>query len=240
MTAEMKHSVVSREEWLEARKALLAEEKAHTHQRDELSRRRRELPWVKVGKDYVFDGPSGKERLGDLFVGRSQLIVYHFMFGPEWEAGCPSCSFLADQFDAIRVHLEQRDATLAVVSRAPLEKLEGFRKRMGWGFHWVSSYGSDFNRDFRVSFTKADIDAKTKVYNYGTSEFPSEEAPGVSVFYRDGAGDVYHTYSTYGRGLDAMLGMYQFLDLTPKGRDEGGLPWPMAWVRHHDRYEARK
>jgi predicted dithiol-disulfide oxidoreductase (DUF899 family) len=236
----MTQKIVSREEWLKARKALLADEKAHTHQRDELSRRRRELPWVKVDKDYVFDGPSGKEKLADLFAGRSQLIVYHFMFGPDWEAGCPSCSFLADHFDGMRQHLEQRDTTLAVVSRAPIDKLEAFRKRLGWNFHWVSSFGNEFNRDYRVSFTKAEKDAKKMDYNFVIGEFPSEEAPGISVFYKDAGGDVFHTYSTYGRGLDAMVGMYQFLDLTPKGRDEDGLPWPMAWIRHHDKYEAQR
>jgi predicted dithiol-disulfide oxidoreductase (DUF899 family) len=162
------------------------------------------------------------------------------MFGPDWEAGCPSCSMLADHVNGFRAHLEQRDVTLAVVSRAQIEKLEAFRKRMGWNFHWVSSYGNQFNRDYRVSFTKAEKDAKKMEYNFAIGEFPSEEAPGISVFCRDGAGEIFHTYSTYGRGLDPMLGVYQFLDLAPKGRDEDALPWPMAWVRHHDRYEANK
>ena len=230
--------VVSREEWIEARRAFLAKEKEFTRQRDELNRRRRELPWVKVEENYVFGGPKGKETLADLFDGRSQLIVYHFMFGPGWEEGCPSCSLLADHIDGALAHLNARDVTLVVVSRAPHNQIEAFKKRMGWRFKWVSSYGNDFNRDYHVSFTKDEM-AKGKVYyNYEMQEFGAEEAPGASVFYKDATGEVFHTYSTYARGGDILLGAYNYLDLTPKGRDEDGLAFTMAWVRHHDRYGA--
>ena len=228
--------IVSQDEWLVARKAHLAREKELTRLRDQVSAERRELPWVKVEKPYVFDGPDGKETLADLFDGRSQLIVYHFMFGPEWEEGCPSCSFLSDHTDGAIVHLAQRDVTLLVVSRAPLPKIDAFKKRMGWRFKWVSSYRNDFNRDYHVSFTKDEM-AKGKVYyNYDKREFPSEEAPGISVFYKDKTGDVFHTYSGYARGLDMLVGAYNYLDLVPKGRDEDGLAFTMSWVRHHDRY----
>ena len=235
---ELQHpKVVSEAEWLTARKEYLTREKEFTRLRDELSRQRRELPWEKVEKQYVFDGPNGKETLADLFGGRSQLIVYHFMFGPGWKEGCPSCSLLADHFDGAAVHLAQRDVTLAVVSRATLPEIEVFKKRMGWRFKWVSSFENDFNRDYHVSFTKDEV-AKGKLnYNYSTCEFPSEEAPGASVFYTDGTGDVFHTYSSYARGLDILVGAYNFLDLVPKGRDEDGLAFTMSWVRHHDRYE---
>ncbi len=232
----LSHKVVSNEAWLEARKAFLAKEKAFTRQRDELSRERRELPWVKVEKSYVFDRPNGRESLADLFDGRSQLIVYHFMFGPEWEQGCPSCSFEADHFNSFLVHLNARDVSMATVSRAPIEKLQAFRKRMGWSFKWVSAYQTDFNTDYRVSFTKDEMTNDKVNYNYGMNVFPSDEAPGVSVFYKAAAGDIFHTYSAYARGLDILLGAYNFLDLAPKGRDEDALPYPMAWVRHHDRY----
>jgi len=233
----MNHSkVVSRDEWLAARKQHLKKEKEFTRLRDKLSAERRELPWVKVEKNYVFDGPKGKETLADLFDGRSQLIVYHFMFGPEWEQGCPSCSFLSDHIDGSVVHLAHRDVTFVVVSRAPLPKIEAFKKRMGWRFKWVSSYGNDFNFDYHVSFTKDEM-AKGKVYyNYDKNEFPSDEGPGTSVFYKDGTGDIFHTYSAYARGLDMLVGAYNYLDLVPKGRDEAELPWTMAWVRHHDKY----
>jgi predicted dithiol-disulfide oxidoreductase (DUF899 family) len=232
----LNHRVVSKEEWLVARKAHLEKEKELTRQRDELSRQRRELPWVKVDKNYVFDGPKGKETLADLFEGRSQLIIYHFMFGPGWEEGCPSCSLLSDHIDGALVHLNARDVTLAVVSRAPLPQIEAFKKRMGWRFKWVSSYANDFNYDYHVSFTKEEL-AKGKVYyNYAWQEFGAEEAPGASVFYKDSSGAVYHTYSEYARGGDILLGAYNYLDLTPKGRDEDGLAFTMAWVRHHDRY----
>lgn len=228
--------VVSEAEWVAARKELLAKEKAFTRQRDELSRQRRELPWVKVEKQYVFDAPGGKETLADLFGGRSQLIVYHFMFGPEWKEGCPSCSLLSDHIDGAAVHLAQRDVTLLAVSRAPLAKIEEFKKRMGWRFTWVSSNASDFNYDYHVSFTPEER-AKGKVYyNYTMQEFPSEEAPGASVFYKDASGNIFHTYSSFGRGLDMMIGAYNYLDIAPKGRDEDSLPFTMAWVRHHDRY----
>jgi len=230
--------VVSEPEWLAARKELLAKEKTFSRQRDALSAERRELPWVRVDKQYVFDAPGGKETLGDLFGGRSQLIVYHFMFGPDWQEGCPSCSFISDHFDGSVVHLEHRDVTLVVVSRAPLPKIEAFKKRMGWRFKWVSSYGNDFNRDYHVSFTPEEKAQGKVVYNFEPSDFPSDEAPGTSVFYRDDTGAIFHTYSSYARGLDILIGAYNYLDLVPKGRDEDGLPHSMAWVRHHDRYEA--
>ena len=231
------HKIVSGTEWLAARKALLAKEKELTRLRDDLSQQRRELPWVKVEKTYVFDGPSGKETLSDLFAGRSQLIVDHFMFGADWQEGCPSCSFWADTYDGVVVHLEQRDASFVVVSRAPLDKLEAYRKRMGWSLKWVSSLNNDFNRDYHVSFTPAE--QNTAVYNYRADGFGSSEAPGVSVFAKDAAGSIFHTYSCYARGLDALNGAYQLLDLIPKGRDEQGLPHPMAWVRRHDRYDRQ-
>jgi predicted dithiol-disulfide oxidoreductase (DUF899 family) len=232
------HKIVSRAEWLNARKALLASEKEFTKARDELSRRRRDLPWVKVEKNYQFDSPNGRQSLSELFDGRSQLATYHFMFGPGWEQGCPSCSLLADHFDGAAVHLAQRDVTLVAVSRAPLSQIEPFKRRMGWRFKWVSSYGGDFNRDYHVSFDKAEIAKGELYYNYRIDKFPSEEAPGLSVFVRDAAGDVFHTYSTYARGLDMLIGAYNILDLVPSGRDEDALPYTMAWVRHHDRYGA--
>jgi predicted dithiol-disulfide oxidoreductase (DUF899 family)/uncharacterized damage-inducible protein DinB len=223
-------------EWLTARKELLAKEKEFTRLRDELSRQRRELPWQKVDKNYVFDGPKGKVTLADLFDGRSQLIIYHFMLGPGWEQGCPSCSFLADTFDGPRVHMAQRDIAFAVVSRATVPEIQTFQKRMGWRFPWYSSFGSDFNFDYGVSFSKEQLADGKKIYNYETSGFGAEEAPGLSVFYKDENGQIYHTYSTYGRGLDILLTAYNFIDMTPKGRDEDALPHGMAWVRHHDRY----
>jgi predicted dithiol-disulfide oxidoreductase (DUF899 family) len=227
--------VVSPGEWLEARKELLAKEKEFTRLRDELSRERRKMPWEKVEKKYVFEGPKGKETLRDLFGTRGQLIIYHFMFGPGWKEGCPSCSFLADSFDATVVHLAQRDTSFAVISRATLPEIQAFQKRMGWHFPWLSSNGTDFNHHFQVSVSKQEIESGKAEYNYGPSNFPSEERPGLSVFCRK-HGEIFHTYSTYARGLDILLPMYHFLDLTPKGRDEEELPWPMAWVRHHDRY----
>ena len=230
------HKIVSNEEWLAARKGFLAKEKEFTRLRDELSRQRRELPWVKVEKTYVFDGPNGKESLSDLFAGRGQLIVYHFMFGPDWNEGCPSCSFWADNYDGIVVHLQHRDVSLVAISRAPLEKLEAYKKRMGWSFEWVSSFHNDFNRDYQVSFTPKE--QKTAVYNYKPEGFGSSEAPGISVFAKGEDGQIFHTYSCYARGLDAFNGAYQLLDIVPKGRDEQGLPYPMAWVRRHDKYES--
>jgi predicted dithiol-disulfide oxidoreductase (DUF899 family) len=232
------HRVVSEEEWLAARVAHLADEKAFTRARDELSRKRRELPWVKVTKSYVFDGPNGKVTLADLFGGKSQLIVYHFMLGPGWEAGCPSCSLLADHFDGAAIHLAQRDVAFAVVSRAPLREIETFKRRMAWRFPWVSSFGNDFNYDYHVSATPEEKASGKVMYNYSIGEFPSEERPGASVFYKNEAGEVFHTYSSYGRGLDILIGAYNLLDLAPKGRDEDGLAFSMAWVRHHDRYDG--
>jgi len=229
------HEVVSSSKWLEQRKELLRTEKEFTKLRDDLSRRRRELPWEQIDKKYTFDGPNGKVTLADLFDGRSQLIIYHFMLGPDWEAGCPSCSYLADHFDGGLVHLANRDVTLAVVSRAPISQIESFKKRMGWAFRWVSSFESDFNYDYHVSFTEEAAKGKLD-YNYGMVEFPSQEAPGASVFYKNPEGDIFHTYSTYARGLDILVGTYNFLDLTAKGRDEDGLAFSMSWVRHHDRY----
>ena len=230
------HEIVSPEEWLVARKDLLSNEKQLTRLRDKLAAERRALPWVKIDKEYVFDAPEGKVTLADLFAGRSQLVIYHFMFGPDWQEGCPSCSFVSDHVGGALPHLAARDVTLVMVSRAPLAKIEVFKKRMGWQFKWVSSHGSDFNADFHVSFSKDEM-AQGKVdYNYTMQEFPSAEAPGLSVFYRDAGGEVFHTYSTYGRGLDPLVGTYTILDLVPKGRDEGHLGFSMEWVRHHDRY----
>lgn len=232
-------SVVSADEWLQARLKLLAEEKAFTRQRDALSRRRRELPWARVDKRYVFDTLDGPRALAELFEGRSQLLVQHFMFGPGWEQGCPSCSYMADHHDGAIPHLAQRDVTLRVVSRAPLVDIERFRQRMGWRFSWVSSQGNDFNRDFGVSFTHEELAQGEVYYNYALQKFPVEEAPGISVFCRNAAGEVFRTYSCYGRGVEVMMGTYNLLDLMPRGRDEEALPHPMAWVRHHDRYEPQ-
>jgi predicted dithiol-disulfide oxidoreductase (DUF899 family) len=236
-TLTLSHPVASKKEWLEARLAFLAKEKDFTRQRDELSRQRRELPWLAIGKTYIFDGPEGKETLAQLFAGRSQLMIYHFMLGPEWQEGCKSCSYLADHFDGSLIHLANRDVTFLVVSRAPLPEIEAFKKRMGWHFKWVSSYESDFNFDFHVSFSKDQLAAGEVDYNYGKTQFPSEEAPGLSAFYKDGSGQVFHTYSAYARGLDILVGAYNFLDLAPKGRDEDLLAFSMSWVRHHDRYD---
>jgi predicted dithiol-disulfide oxidoreductase (DUF899 family) len=230
------HNFVSHAEWLAARKDFLVKEKEFTRLRDELSRERRTLPWEKVEKRYDFDSTQGQVMLSDLFNGRSQLVIYHFMLGPGWEAGCPSCSYLADHFDGATVHLANRDTTLVVVSRAPLAEIEAFKKRMGWKFQWVSSFGSDFNFDYHVSFSPEQKASGKVEYNYATIEPFSEEGPGVSVFAKDAAGEVFHTYSSYARGLDILVGTYNFLDLVPKGRDEDGLNFTMAWVRHHDRY----
>lgn len=228
--------VVSEAEWLVARKDLLTREKELTRLRDEVSRHRRELPWVKVNKEYVFDGPNGKESLADLFDGRSQLIVYHFMLGPGWEEGCKSCSYLADHFDGANWHLPHRDVTFVAISRAPFSKLEAYKKRMGWRFKWLSSFGNDFNFDYHISFTKEDEKKNKAYYNYAVGEFVNVEMPGLSVFYKDENGDVFHTYSTYARGLDILVGAYNFLDLAPKGRDEDHLDFTMDWVRRHDQY----
>lgn len=231
------HPVVSRDRWIAERQALLAREKELTHLRDRIARERRALPWVRIDQDYVFDGPEGRRTLAELFEGRRQLLVQHFMFAPGWEQGCKSCSFMADHLDGAKVHLEQRDVTLLVVSRAPLADIERFRRRMGWQFKWVSSHGSDFNHDFGVSFTPEERARGEVYYNYGMQPFQFEEAPGISVFYKDDAGDVFHTYSTYGRGVELMMGAYSLLDLAPKGRDEEGLSYGMEWLRHHDRYD---
>jgi predicted dithiol-disulfide oxidoreductase (DUF899 family) len=231
------HSIVSREEWIEARKAHMAREKEFTRARDRLAEERRALPWVLVDKDYVFDGPNGRAKLAGLFAGRPQLIVQHFMFAPDWDAGCKSCSFWADGFERMIPHLAARDTTLVAVSRAPLEKLEAFKKRMGWTFDWYSSEGSDFNYDFAVSFTPEEIKAGHVRYNFGTSGFGIEDAPGISVFCRDETGHIFNTYSCFARGLDMMNAAYHYLDLTPLGRHEEGLPYPMDWVRLRDQYQ---
>jgi predicted dithiol-disulfide oxidoreductase (DUF899 family) len=229
----MSHPVVSRDEWLKARIALLAKEKEFTRQRDELNRQRRALPWVKVEKSYGFDTPEGKQGLGDLFKGRSQLAVYHFMFNPASEQGCPHCSFWADSFNGTDVHMAQRDVTLVAVSRAPLAKLEAFKQRMGWSFRWVSSGDGDFNYDFNVSFRPEE--REQAFYNYARGK-QGADREGASTFYKDEAGAIFHTYSTYARGIDLLNTAYNFIDLTAKGRDEAALPNSQAWVRHHDRY----
>ena len=234
---ETSREVVSREEWLDARRAFLEQEKEFTRQRDEMSRLRRQLPWETVDKEYVFEGPKGKRTLGELFEGRSQLIVYHFMLGPGWKEGCKSCSYLADHLDGAVIHLAHRDVTLAVVSRAPWPEIEKFKQRMGWRFPWVSSNGSHFTFDYQVSFSKDQLAQGKVYYNYEMQAFPSEEAPGASVFYKDSDGQIFHTYSAYARGLDILVGTYNYLDLAPKGRDEEGLAFTMSWLRHHDRYE---
>jgi predicted dithiol-disulfide oxidoreductase (DUF899 family) len=229
------HKIVSRDEWIEARKQHLAREKELTRLRDQLSAERRELPWVRVDKEYIFEGPEGRESLSDLFAGKSQLVVQHFMFGPDWEAGCKSCSFWADNYNGIVVHLMQRDVAFVAVSLAPFDRIEAFRRRMGWSFKWVSSHGSDFNHDYHVSFTPEEL-AGEVYYNYTRQKMPVTELPGTSVFTKDASGTVFHTYSCYQRGLDMMNAAYHYLDLVPKGRDEAGLPFSQAWVRHHDNY----
>ncbi|HEY1372901.1 MAG TPA: thioredoxin family protein [Candidatus Binatia bacterium] len=231
------HNIVSHEEWLAARKEHLRREKEFTRLRDQLSRERRELPWERVGKNYVFDGPSGRETLSDLFAGKSQLVIYHFMFGPDWSEGCKSCSFWADNFERIDVHLKHRDVTLIAVSHAPFEKLDAYKKRMGWSFKWVSAFGSDFNRDHNVSFTPEEMKKGAVYHNYTLHSHPSDEAAGISVFYKDAGGNIFHTYSCYSRGLDMLNGAYHYLDLVPKGRDEEGLAYHMEWLRHRDKYE---
>jgi predicted dithiol-disulfide oxidoreductase (DUF899 family) len=238
-TAEtkLKREIVSEAEWLVARKDLLTREKEFTRQRDALSAARRQLPMVKVEKAYVFDTPEGKETLADLFGGRSQLIVYHFMFGPDWEEGCKSCSYLADHFDGANWHLPHRDVSFVAVSRAPLSKLEAYKKRMGWRFKWVSSEGNDFNFDYHVSFAADDERDNKAYYNYRTGEFRMDELPGLSVFYKDENGEIFHTYSAYARGLDILVGAYNFLDLVPKGRHENPES-TMDWVRRHDQYST--
>ena len=232
------HRLVSREEWVRARMALLEKEKDFTRLGDELSRQRRELPWVKLEKPYSFEGPRGKETLSDAFDGRRQLVVHHFMFGPDWEAGCPHCSFWADNFNEIIVHLNQRDVTMVAVSRAPYAKLAAYEKRMGWSFKWLSSGGSDFNFDFGVSFSPEQMESKTAIYNYRDGNPGSSEREGVSVFYKNRKNDVFHTYSAYARGIDVLNTAYHYLDLAPKGRDEGDRG--QYWVKRHDEYAGAR
>lgn len=227
------HKVVSQKEWMEAQKAHLVKEKEYTRHRDRLNAERQALPWTRVEKDYVFDTPQGKKTLAELFAGRSQLIVNHFMFGPDWEAGCVGCSFGADHIDGANQHLKQHDVTLVAVSRAPLAKIEAYKKRMGWKFDWVSSFGSDFNFDFGVSFRKEDIASGKAIYNHAPMTFEMDEMPGLSVFYKDEDGNIYRTFSQYARGDEDRLGAYVFLDRTPKGRDEKSS---MDWVKRHDEY----
>ena len=232
------HQVVSREEWLAARVKLLAEEKEFTRGRDALTRHCRDLPWVRI-EDYVFDGSGGKVRLSDLFHGKSQLVIYHFMFHPDWDVGCKSCSYWADNYERVVVHLRARDTNLVAVSRAPLAKIEAFRKRMGWTFEWVSCGGDGaFNRELGAYLSKEDLKKQGNNSNYGTRRFDMEDVPVISVFFRDADGKLYHTYSTYSRGLDMLNGAYHYLDLTPKGRDEAALPYHMDWVRLRDEYSS--
>jgi len=233
------HPTATREDWLAARLELLQAEKELSRLSDQVARKRRALPWLRVDKQYVFDTQDGPRSLAELFDGRRQLLVQHFMLGPGWPQGCPSCSFMADHNDGMNPHLAHRDVTLLAVSRAPLAEIQCFRERMGWQFPWASSHGSDFNYDFRVSFTPEDKASGQPVYNFDTQSFQGEEAPGISVFYKDDAGDIFRTYSTYGRGVEVMMGTYALLDLVPKGRDEREVPYKMEWVRHHDRYPVR-
>jgi predicted dithiol-disulfide oxidoreductase (DUF899 family) len=232
------HKIVSHEQWIDARKQLLAKEKDFTRARDALSRQRRDLPWERVDKNYVFTGADGKLTLGDLFAGSSQLMIYHFMFDPSWEAGCKSCSFWADNFNGIDVHLKHRDITFLAVSRAPYSKLEAYRQRMGWSFKWVSSFDSDFNYDYGVSFTPEQLAKDDAIHNYGSGKLFGPESVGISVFCQDVDGAVFHTYSCYSRGVDMMNGAYHYLDLAPAGRNESGQGKnPQAWVRLHDEYQ---
>jgi len=250
--ATQQHKVVSQKEWLAAREALLEKEKKFTRERDALAAERRALPWLKVEKNYVFDTPNGQKTLAELFEGRSQLLIYHLMFAPDWEAACLGCSFVSDHLDGAVHHLANRDVTLVAVSRAPLLKFAPFKQRMGWRFKWYSSFGTDFNRDFHVSFTKDEMAAGKMFYNYKMQNYPMEEGHGLSAFYRvagsvladpaaekAAAGNIFHTYSTYGRGVESFINAYNLLDLAPKGRDEQDQkPMPMAWVRHHDKYDS--
>ena len=230
------HKIVSREEWVTARKKLLKKEKEETQLRDELAAERRELPWVKIDKNYIFKGPNGDVSLSELFNGRSQLLIYHFMFGPDWKEGCPSCSFTCDHIDSALPHLAARGVQVVMISRAPLSKIEPFKKRMGWHFNWVSSNANDFNHDFNVYFTKEEMAKGEVYYNYKMQPFPSQEGPGISIFYKNADGEIFHTYSTFGRGIEPVVGAYMLLDMVPKGRDEDHLNFTMEWVRYHDRY----
>ena len=236
-TATLDHPVISNSEWQRACGELLLKEKELTRQSEELSRLRRELPWTRVEKQYVFDSPQGPLSLSDLFNGRSQLATYHFMFGPEWTEGCPGCSYVTDHINGTLEHLRARDLSLVLVSRGPLDRLLAFKRRMGWHLPWVSSAGSDFNHDFGVSFSKQEVQSGVKSYNFNTTVPHDEENPGISFFSKDSSGEVFHTYSTYGRGLESLMTTYAILDRSPKGRDEADLKPPMAWVRHHDKYE---
>jgi len=233
------HQVVSKDEWIEARKVLLKKEKEYTKLRDQLSKQRRDLPWVAVDKEYVFNGSNGKESLSDLFDGRNQLIIYHFMYDPNWDVGCPSCSFWADNFNNIIVHLDKRDVTMIAVSRAPYSKIDAYKKRMGWDFKWVSSFDTDFNFDYTVSFTQEELAKKKAFYNFISQDPRISEREGISVFYKDSSGKIFHTYSAYERGIDILNNTYNYLDLVPKGRDEDGYDFPMAWVRRHDEYNKK-
>ncbi|MFL6584280.1 MAG: DUF899 domain-containing protein [Chthoniobacterales bacterium] len=234
---ETNREVVSRAEWLVAREDFLRREKEFTRDRDALNAARRALPMVKIDDNYLFAGPDGKETLGELFKGRSQLIVYHFMLGPGWGEGCKNCSYLADHFDGANIHLPHRDVTFVAISRAPYPEIAAYHRRMGWKFKWLSSHGNDFNFDYHVSATAEEQAKGTMYYNYTTQDWANEEMPGLTVFYKDQSGDVFHTYSTYGRGLDTLIGTYNFLDLVPRGRGEDGLEFTMEWVRRHDQYD---
>ncbi len=233
-------NIVSSGEWLAARRELLRQEKELTRQRDALAALQRALPWVKIEKPYTFDSPRGRVSLADLFDGRSQLIVQHFMFGPGWEEGCKSCSFMMDHLQPTVVHLKARDVSFAAISHAPLTEILPFKQRMGWNINWVSAHGTDFNSDFQVSFTPEQIAQGKVTYNFTLQDVPNNELPGISIFVRDAAGTIYHTYSTFGRGVEVAMTAYNLLDLVPKGRDETNLDYGMAWVRHHDRYTAAR
>ena len=233
------HKIVSKNGWIAARKVLLKKEKEFTALRDQLSQQRRDLPWIAVDKKYVFDGPNGKQTLSELFDGRSQLIVYHFMYDPNWAVGCPSCSFWADNFNDIIVHLNQRDVTLIAISKAPYSKIAAYKKRMGWDFKWVSSYDTDFNFDYHVSFTQEELAKKKAFYNFISQNPRTSEREGISIFYKDLSDKIFYTYSAYARGIDILNNTYNYLDLVPKGRDEGGYDFPMAWVRRHDEYNKK-
>jgi predicted dithiol-disulfide oxidoreductase (DUF899 family) len=236
--AETAHKIIPQAEWIKARKELLVKEKEYTRLGDELARRRRELPWERVTKDYLFDGPAGKETLSQLFAGHSQLAVYHFMFNPEWEEGCPHCSFWADNFDGIDIHLAHRDVAFVAISHASLSKLEAFKQRMGWSFKWVSAGENGFNYDYYVSFRPEEMAKGEIFHNYETTKQVMSEHAGASAFYKNAEGEIFHTYSCYARGLDALNGAYHWLDRMPKGRDEEGLTFSQAWVRYHDRYDS--
>ena len=233
------HKIVSKNGWIAARKVLLKKEKEFTALRDQLSQQLRDLPWIAVDKKYVFDGPNGKQTLSELFDGRSQLIVYHFMYDPNWAVGCPSCSFWADNFNDIIVHLNQRDVTLIAISKAPYSKIAAYKKRMGWDFKWVSSYDTDFNFDYHVSFTQEELAKKKAFYNFISQNPRTSEREGISIFYKDLSDKIFYTYSAYARGIDILNNTYNYLDLVPKGRDEGGYDFPMAWVRRHDEYNKK-